>query len=314
MTELLERLLLVGLLALAFTAALSPLESLGWWAGWFHEPLPTPEPLTLEPPPAGRPPGRVYLVFMSGIGSISGKILLQREVAFLERLARALPDARIVSDVFPYAPGGQPLTTGRRLFPAVWGFLYRQRQGRAGSLAMLINLRNAFQVAVSADHRYGPVYNYGTSRIILEALVRAGYPLGANIPVVLLGVSGGGQIALGAATYLDASLNAPIEVVTLGGVMAADPGLKSVRHLHNLYGTRDWVVPLGPIVFPGRWPIQPHSPWNTALRQGRITQTALGPMRHAGKGAYLDDGPTPDGKSHLARTIEAVAAIVGGRG
>ena len=310
MTELLERLLLVGLLALAFTAALSPLESLGWWAGWFHEPLPPPEPLPSEPAPARRPQPNVYLVFMSGIGSISGKVLLQREVAFLKRLEQALPHARIVADVFPYAPGGQPLTTGRRLFHAVWGFLHRLRQGRAGSLAMLINLRNAFQVAVSADHRYGPIYNYGTSRIILQALVRAGYPLGTNVPVVLLGVSGGGQIAVGAATYLEASLGAPIEVVTLGGVMAADPGLRSVRRLHDLYGTRDWVALLGPILFPGRWPIQPHSPWNTALRQGRITQTALGPMRHAGKGAYLDDGPTPDGKSHMARTVEALATIV----
>ena len=69
---------------------------------------------------AGAPPPACFVVFLSGIGSISGDELLPSETAFLDRLQAALPEARIVRDVFPYAPSGRPLVTGQRVFTWLW--------------------------------------------------------------------------------------------------------------------------------------------------------------------------------------------------
>ena len=251
------------------------------------------------------------MVFLSGIGSISGDALLPQEAAFLDRLQAALPGTRIVRDVFPYAPSGRPLMTGQRVFAWLWRRVERWRLSGTRWLPALLNLRNLFQVLVSADHRYGPLYSFGIARVVLDRLRAAGYRGGA--PVVLLGSSGGGQIALGAATYIRAELGAPLAVVAFGGVMSSDRGVEEVAALASLFGSRDRVYALGRVAFAGRWPVAVGSFWNVARRQGRIAERAIGPMGHAGRGAYLDAGPAPDGgPPFLEVTAGAVAEAVRG--
>lgn len=304
-------LLLVATLALAVALALAPMESLGWWAGWLG---PADEPETPEPPlpadaPAGDPPG-CYVVFLSGIGSISGDALLPRESEFLDRLQGELPEARIVRDVFPYAPSGRPLLTGQRLFAWLWRRVEAWRLNGTRLLPALLNLRNLFQVLVSADHRYGPLYSFGIARVASERLAAAGFRPGDRVPVVLLGSSGGAQISVGAATYLGAKIAAPLAVVTFGGVMASDRGIGEITRLVSLYGTGDDVYALGRRAFPGRWRLAVGSFWNQARQAGRLTERPIGPMGHSGSDGYLDPDPRPDSSAFMDMTVREVTAAV----
>jgi hypothetical protein len=251
-----------------------------------------------------------FVVFLSGIGSISGDALLPSEAAFLDRLQAALPRARIVRDVFPYAPSGRPLLTGQRVFSWFWRRVEAGRLSGRHLLPALLNLRNLFQVMVSADHRYGPLYSFGIARVARERLEAHGFVPGCGIPVVLLGSSGGGQISVGAATYLGAEIGETPAIVTFGGVMCSDRGLTEVTRLVSLYGRGDRVYALGRAAFPGRWAMAAGSFWNAARREDRLVEREIGPMGHSGAGGYLDRRPRPGGEPYFEVTVREVAAAV----
>ncbi len=296
----------LGFFALLLTAALSPLETLSWWAGW------TEEELGDDPSPPARPVGgpKRYVVYLSGVASLSGDFLLPRERSFLRRLRQKFPDAAVVSDVFPYSPQGMPLLETPRLFDRVWrrAQMLKLRE-RQSLLHALINLRNIFQVMVSADHRYGPIFNQGAASVIERALVDDGYVRGSGAPVVIIGYSGGAQVAVGAAAFLKARLRAPIDVISLGGVLASDPGLNYVRKLHHIAGGRDKIERVGAIMFPDRWKIMGYSDWNAGKRDGRIEIHRLPDMRHAGVNGYFGRPPV-NGISNAERTLAKIAELI----
>ena len=268
--------------------ALAPMESLGWWAGWLgpdpeHEPQPAACPRRRR---RRRPPASSSSSPASARSPATS--CCRRETAFLDRLQAALPEARIVRDVFPYAPSGRPLITGQRVFTWLWRRVLDWRLNGTRLLPALLNLRNLFQVLVSADHRYGPLYSFGIARVARERLEAHGYRPESRTPVVLLGSSGGGQISVGAATYLGAELDAPLAIVTFGGVMASDRGVEEVTRLASLYGTADRVYALGRAVFPGRWPMASARSGTWPGREDRLSERAIGPMGHSGRGGYLD--------------------------
>lgn len=311
MTAIMLHVVLVAAGALLFSLALAPMESLGWWAGWLG---PDRDDEPAHPPAcddAGDAPPRCFVVFLSGIGSISGDELLPQESAFLDRLQAELPEARIVRDVFPYAPSGRQLLTGQRVFTWLWRRVLDWRLNGTRLLPAILNFRNLFQVLVSADHRYGPLYSFGIARVVRERLEAHGYPEGSDIPVVLVGSSGGGQISVGAATYLGADLDAPLAIVTFGGVMSSDRGIEDVARLVSLYGARDDVYALGRTAFPGRWSVATGSFWNVARTEGRLVEHRIGAMGHSGRGGYLDASPPADGSpSFFDLTATAVAGAV----
>jgi hypothetical protein len=313
---LLVQLLGIGLVLLLIAGLLAPFESLGWWAGWFgHADQDLDMTLALEQEPAEREASEEvehYLVYLSGIGVIAGDALGASEVGFLDALRARIPGVVLVDDVFPYAMNNCGLT-GQRTFASLWRWI-RQRnlKGKGGILAMFINARNVFQVMVSADRRYGPIYNFGISKVILQHLLGQGYRLGSGKRVTLIGFSGGGQISIGAAAYLQPVLEAPLRVVSIGGVMADDPGLNQVEHLSHLYGTKDSIQKVGQMAYAGRWPLLPHSPWNRAKADHKITLIPLGPIGHTGHGGYFDPAShLEDGRSFLEQTVEAVAQAIG---
>lgn len=297
-------------LALLLAGALSPLEALGWWAGWYGR---RPEDQVVAPPRDQGSPPRRFVVFLSGIHSVEERAFARREVVMLERLRDRLSDARVL-EVFPYSVTNRALT-GERAFARFWRWALRMKLRRrvlANMAGMVINLRNLWQVAVSADRRYGPIYNHGSAELITEALLGAGYVPASGTQVTLIGYSGGGQIALGAAAYLDDILGAPVDVIALGGVMASDPAVLQVHHLYYLFGDRDTLHRLGAAFFAGRWPLLRYSPWNQARARGRLTPIPLGPMTHTGSQGYLSTTASlPDGRSHLDATVDAIASIVG---
>ena len=305
-----------AVILLVISAALAPLESLSWYAGWqtgADEPDPAAGGTDRVPraPAARRSPADHYLVYLSGVGAISADSVPQEEVPFIRELTERLPNTRVVADVFPYAMGNKGLN-GQRFFAGLWRWIERRRvQNSMAVAAYLVNLRNAFQVAVSADRRYGPVYNLGVAQEIRAKLIEAGYPLGRGVPVTILGWSGGAQVAVGAAAFLRKMLGAPIYVISLGGLLADDPGLERVEHLWHLWGAKDIVSPIGQYAYAGRWKLFPRSVWNRAVAAGTITFVELGPFTHHGAGNYFDPAATlPDGRSHLDKSLDTVVDIL----
>ena len=302
-------LLLLGLILLLIAGMLAPFESLGWWAGWFGA---TPDQLqktedTVAETSLISHDADHYLVYLSGIGAISGDFLEKEEMAFLDKIAARVPGTAVVKDVFPYAMNNNGLT-GQRFFSMIWQWIVGLKLQNKQLMTIFVNLRNTFQVAVCADLRYGPVYNYGAAEVIFQGLQRQSYPVGSGKPVTILGYSGGAQIALGAATYLQPLIQAPLRIISFGGVMADDPGCYRIEHLYHFYGSKDVVQPIGAIAYAGRWPILSYSPWNRAKAHGKITKIPAGPVTHNDPGGYFlakedaaEDRPAP--QEHIVDTV-----------
>ncbi len=301
-------------------ALLSPLEALTWWAGWSSQ-APKPGRLSQEAleevekeqeieAKSGVPP-KYFLVYLTAIGGVSAEAISYREQVFLEKLEETLPEAVIISDVFPFSVTNNPLT-GERLFGWLWRKIHEKRKTVTGGiLASFIFARNLFNVAVSADPRYGPINNAGVAREIAKSLFRHDYPLEGDIPVITVGWSGGGQIAVGVAPFLNLGLDAPIYVVSIGGVLTDDPSIAFVEHLWHLQGSKDKFPSIGDILFPGRWRIARKSAWNAFKRAGKMTTITPGPMFHTGKGDYFDPKSTlPDGTLYVEKTVQIIRDAV----
>ncbi|MDX1413700.1 MAG: hypothetical protein R3293_05875 [Candidatus Promineifilaceae bacterium] len=300
-------LIYLGLLLLFIMALLSPFEALGWWSGWAKKDI---------DPPADFPPradlesrADFYVVYLTAIGGISAEDISGRERRFLSRLSEALPgEVSIVDDVYPFSVTNNPLN-GERQLGWLWQRIHNSRRGGRGSaLAGLIFIRNLLQVGVSGDPRYGPIYNVGVAREIARSLLRHGYPAGTGQAIAVMGWSGGGQIAAGVVPYLSKTLAAPINVISIGGVIADEPGVGFANHLYHIQGSRDKFPSISKILYPGRWPFASHSTWNQAVSNGKITLIDPGPIKHTGHEDYFDHKSTlPDGQSFLDKTVSVIA-------
>jgi hypothetical protein len=305
----------LGLLLLAIVWLLSPLESLGWWAGWSKDSRKPLERADLEQKASQRRtrhPKDDYLIYLSGIGMAGTDKLAPDEQDFIQGLQKALPEAEVIIDVFPYSVTNNPLT-GERVLTPLWKKVRDlQLKNPNNLLALLsINIRNAMQVLVSSDPRYGPIYGLGVAEEIARSLARHGYPIGTKKPVFLIGYSGGGQVAVGATPYLKEIIEAPVVIITVGGFLTDDPGVRFVEHLHHHYGNKDPLQAMGGVLWFGRWPAMIRSAWNQTLKSGKITKQDLGPMAHNGKGGYYDISSTlEDGQNFCAATVQAVSRAV----
>ncbi|MGJ6981135.1 hypothetical protein ACSDQ9_11510 [Aestuariimicrobium soli] len=281
----------VGLVALAVLAwMIAPLESLTWWRtrGRRATALARADVAAALAEAADSSEHRCHVVYLSGIARYDHGLVPRWEQPLLRRLERQFADLTVVSTIYPYAVDNRGLTDERRSSP-LWRVLValQRRRGLASVLSMVINLRNVFQVLVSADHRYGPVFSAGIATTIWSQLRAAGYRPGPGQSVVLLGWSGGAQIAAGAAWYLGAA-GATVHLISLGGVLNADPGLDRCGSITHLEGARDWQARwLAPIIFPGRRRWARHSSWRRALDDGRLSVVRVGPFKHVGRGSYL---------------------------
>lgn len=310
-------LMFTGIIVLVIITAVSaPFESLGWWAGWYGEKEAPPEEEENAAQQAAAPaPAEHYLLYLSGIGAITDESIPEEEIRWLDALNQRTPGALLVTNVFPYSVTNVGLTA-QRATAWLWRRLEKRRLKNPMAVgALLINLRNVFQVAVSADQRYGPIFNLGVAKATVQALKARGYVVGSGAPVTILGWSGGGQIALGSATFLKSMLKCPLRIISLGGVMANDPGLGSIEHLYHLYGDKDPIQAVGAKMYPGRWKLFPQSDWNRALEEGKITFKLLGPLTHNGKGNYFDwETIGPDGNSCADIALNAVTDVLANAG
>ena len=293
---------------------LSPLEALAWWAGWNKSDNPdqsTESWLSAIQNPNYESPGGVkqYVIFMTGIGGFSRDAFLPEERRFMDSLMTEMPEIRLVDDVYPYSSVEKGLTEGR-LFSRFWNIAVEGKAHKS-VVGFSINLRNMLQVFVAADSRYGPIYGWGLANILLRALVRHRYPFGSGMPVTLIGYSGGGEMSAQSVQLLHQILEAPIRVISLGGVISNEPGLVDVDHLYHIYGDKDKIQRLGVILFPGRWPIATRSVWNKACAAGKITMVPMGPFGHNGPGGYLDHTSlTEDGRSYFDVTVATIVRLL----
>lgn len=290
-------------------AAISPIETLGWWAGWFGDKIyESPVPSDGLVRIAHQNPD-AYILFLSGVGRTSTTTMSFREKSFLEALARSVPNAVIIDDVFPYSVNNMALTE-QPIFARFWKRALKWKMRGPHFAGNLINLRNIFQMLVSVDKRYGPMFNQGVAEALLHGLIRYNYDPKAGVPILLVASSGAAQIAVGVCTYLREYIEGPLAVVSLGGVFASDPGLLAADKTYHLYGKRDLITPLSNLDA-GRWPIMTSSFWNRARRQGRVTEICLGDVCHTGRGSYLDfKTKLPDGTRHVDKTVEIVKDVV----
>jgi hypothetical protein len=308
----LTNLIVLLVVVIVVMALFAPFETLGWWAGWNHLEAgfavdsPTDQPA---------PPRRAahYVVYLTGVGGFSGEFLRPPESAFVDALQHGIADAVVVHDIFPYSADNNPLN-GQRVLAGMWQWLERMRERVPNNVFdVLIVVRNSLQVGISSDPRYGPLYNRGVAHEIAKSLHRHGYPHGSGQTVSLVGYSGGVQVALGAAPFLRHALQAPLHVISIGGVMASDPGIRSVERIDHLMGSKDLLPPLGVALYAGRWRVMRHSNWNRARRAGTITSTTIGPIKHFGHEDYFSDSARlPNGRTYREQTVALVAALITG--
>ncbi len=290
-------------------AALSPFEMMAWWAGWFGEEIyDGGVPLGREDVHIHHTPD-CYLLFMSGVGKATGETLSYREQEFLRRLGQALPNTVIIDDLFPYSVNNLPLT-GQPFFARLWRRAMRRKLNGPVLAGYLINVRNIWQLMISADKRYGPMYNQAVAEVMVHGLRRYHYNPEDPRPIFLFGYSGAAQLAVGPAIYLKEWLRTSVYIVSMGGVFASDPSLTAADHVYYLYGQKDAVHKWG-MLAPGRWPMTMASDWNRARRHGKVTVIDMGEMGHTGRGGYLDHKMAfPDGTFYIDKTVATITEIV----
>ncbi len=301
----------LGVIALVVAAFMAPLETLGWWAGWYGDKIDTSEESRPSKPLAGAKSVARYVVYLDGIAQSSGKYTPDIET-FLDALSPELPaNVRLIRGVMCYSVLNKPLEDDP-ILSRFWKAIDASRSRNMNSLlGMLINLRNVTIVAVSADTRYGPMYNFGIADVIYRSLIANGYQKKSGIPVTLVGYSGGGQMACGSASFLKHALDAPVDVISLGGVMTGNNPILNLEHLYHLVGDKDKVERIGPVMFASRWSMALLSLWNRAKRLGSLTCVSLGPVGHQVPGGMLDPATTlPDGRTNLRQTLDYIGTIL----
>lgn len=303
----------IALVAVVISLLLSPIETLGWWAGWYghglHDPREAPS-ASAEAAEEPQAPADHYVVYLDGIAHV-GRYHYRDVQGLLDGLAERLPASRVIGDIMPYSVRDVALLSSQRPLARWWRRMFVQKTEREGSpLSFTINLRNLFQVLVAADPRYGRIYGQGQAQVILAALLKAGYVPGSGAPITIIGYSGGVQVGLAATPFIKRALGAPVSMISLAGVMASEAGLDWLDLMYHLQSPSDRIPFWGQVFFPGRWPIMRASHWNRMLRSDRLRFVNMGPMRHNGPGSYLDDSVVKHGESNLERTTGVMVGLI----
>lgn len=311
----LKLLTLAGTILLVW-GIVSPVGTLVWWVNEGAENLgltkKRPRKLTTgdrSNPVAKTSAINCYIVFLTGVGDFSTNQLTPGEEIFLNRLKQEHPNCVTVRDVFPYSVANESLG-GERLLAPLWRFA-DEAEGWLGMANVLIKIRNLWRFAISADDRYGPIYNQGIAFAIIDRM-QAVHPIARSskqpIKLILMGTSGGAQVALGATPYLNRWVpDAQIVVISIGGVFAGTDGFNVAKHVYHLHGSRDWVDNIGQIVFPSRWSWTVGSPFNQALQEDRYTIRMSGPHEHDGEQGYFGENfVKANGTRYVDLTIQKV--------
>ncbi|QVL54378.1 MAG: alpha/beta hydrolase [Cyanobium sp. M30B3] len=291
---------LVGLLV-PITGIYSVAGQYAFWNGWLGG-LPDPASLFAQGDPpegaastatftatASQPaPADRFVVYLDGIHQ-SVEEHPPRVAALLAELAAGLPaGTALIEGVQTYtiSPAELAADAGSRWF---WRRLFALQEHHPNRLvnaicAALVQANNVIKVGISADRRYGPILNYELALKVARRLVEAGLRQGSGQRIVLLGYSGGGEMAMGMADVLQVLCRCPVQILTCCGVFSGNQRLDQVAGIAMVVGSRDPVAALGPLLFPGRSSLLPLSNWNKARFAGRVKREVVAGMGHNGRG------------------------------
>ncbi len=303
----------VGLVVVAVFvfAATSCAETIAWWTERGRNRA-APGSHIVIPQPSPEPIADQYIIYLSGVGRNSGEEVPAKEAQFLDMVENGVPGSVIVRDIFPYSPSSTPLTE-YRVLNGLWTGIPRlaRRNRRFMTLYHIVYFRNLLQVCMSRDRDYGPPYAYGLAKEMIKGLLRHGYRPEHPRPVTILCISGGGQLSQAAAPYLREWLGSKVRVISVGSVLADDPGTQDLEEIVHLSGSRDLTQYAGRLLGYTGWPVFPGSAWNRFVAAGRFRSIPIGPMKHMGLGDYFSrSARLPDGTTHVQRTAEVVIGLI----
>ena len=290
------KLLIMGGVLLLVWGTLAPIGTLVWWLSQSAESLglKKQEPKRLQSSNSASSDSKsaidCYIVYLPGVGDFSANQLSSGEEFLLNRLEQLHPNCVTVRDIFPYSAANEDLG-GERLLAPLWKAA-EKADGWFRNANLLIKIRNLWRFAISADDRYGTVYGQGIAIAMIKRM-NAAHPIPQSprqpIHLILLGTSGGVQVALGAVPYLHDRLLAKLTVVSAGGAFDGEAGFNRAEQVYHLKGQRDWVEGIPRVVFSSRWSWTIGSPFNQAKQQGRYHFLESGPHTHDGDQGYFGE-------------------------
>ena len=285
--DLLLLLQLIGVMLLVLIPAAgiySLITEFAFWEGWLQG-LPQPDQLlaSVETVP---PRHRCFVVYLDGIHQLE-RDHPPRVSAFLELLEQRLEkDVLLVRGLETYTvmPVSLAEDAGSAWF---WRRLFALQDQHPNALlrllaAVLVQANNVIKVGISSDRRYGPIMNYELALKITLRLVEAGFQPDTDARIVLVGYSGGAEMAMGVADYLRRVTRSSVSIVSFCGVFSGNQVLDQVSGITTIVGSKDPVAAFGRIAYPGRSPLLPLSNWNKVLRSGSIQRSEIPGMNHNG--------------------------------
>jgi hypothetical protein len=289
----------------------SLITEFAFWEGWL-EGLPQPEQLfaTVESTGARH---RCYVVYLDGIHQLE-RDHPPRVSAFLELLEQHLENQALLVrglETYTVMPVALAEDAGSAWF---WRRLFALQEQHPNGLmrllaAVLVQANNVIKVGISSDRRYGPIMNYELALKITLRLAEVGFRPDAGCRVVLVGYSGGAEMAMGVADYLRRITRSPVSIVSFCGVFSGNQVLEQVASITTIVGSQDPVAAFGRIAYPGRSPLLPLSNWNQALRKGGVQRREISGMNHNGaSGPFSETFRLPVITAILAALQPAVAA------
>ena len=289
----------LGLLLIPISGVISVSSQFAFWSGWLGG-LPQPAELfaNAATPGSNNQQTSCTIIYLDGIHQ-SERDHPPRVAAFLALLESRLPaHVRLFKGLETYTvtPARLADDAGGSWF---WRRLFALQEHHPNGLvslicAVLVQANNVIKVGISSDRRYGPILNYELALKVAQRLAEQGFRPGPgngnrSQELVLLGYSGGGEMALGMADYLRRICRCPVRVMTFCGVFSGNQLLEQVGAIAMVVGNRDPVAAFGRIAYPGRSPLLPLSNWNRALSRGQIQRHCIAGLSHNGQSGPFSD-------------------------
>jgi len=295
----LQALGVLGLLLIPISGVISVSSQFAFWSGWLGG-LPQPADLFAETAGGSTGDGQASctIVYLDGIHQ-SERDHPPRVAAFLALLESRLPaHMRLFKGLETYTvtPARLADDIGGSWF---WRRLFALQEHHPNGLisllsAVLVQANNVIKVGISSDRRYGPILNYELALKVAQRLAEQGFRPGhdhggRSQELVLLGYSGGGEMALGMADYLRRICRCPVRIMTFCGVFSGNQLLEQVGTITTVVGDRDPVAAFGRIAYPGRSPLLPLSNWNRAVARGQVQRHCIDGLSHNGQNGPFSD-------------------------
>ena len=302
------------LLILIPTAGIYSLMSqFAFWEGWL-EGLPEPQQLFPETS-AEASAHNCYVVYLDGIHQLE-RDHPPRVSAFLDALDQHLNEGtRLIKGLEAYTvlPVALAQDAGSAWF---WRRLFALQEQHPNALvqglaAAFVQANNVIKVGISSDRRYGPILNYELALKIALRLAEVGFRPDQGSRLVLLGYSGGAEMAMGVADYLKRLCRAPVRIVSFCGVFSGNQVLDQIEAITTIVGDRDPVAAFGQIAYPGRSFLLPLSNWNRALAAGLVERVEVAGMNHNGLQGPFAERHRPEVVRAIVQAVDSRAASSG---